>query len=142
MTREDALVAESILRFALFKEVLRRKRHKKRKLNNGAVQTLGEGSGDEDGDGDESSSDESEEEEEPKRMATPKAKGKSPTPVPAKKPAVPQPDADGDVEMEDGDGAGEAGLVNGAIRPERCVIWFSHFGVKDVLMCGVICRSG
>ena len=140
MQRQDARVAEEILRFALFKEVLRRKRHKKRKLNNGAVQTLGEGSGDEDGD--ESSSDESEEEEEPKRMATPKAKGKSPTPVPAKKPAVPLPDADGDVEMEDGDGAGEAGLVNGAIRPERCVLALSLFCVKDVLMCGVICRSG
>ena len=42
----DALAAEEILRFALFKEVLKPERRKKRKLNNGQP-TDGEGSSDE-----------------------------------------------------------------------------------------------
>ena len=35
--QKDALAAEEILQFALFKEVLKRPRRKKRKLNNGAA---------------------------------------------------------------------------------------------------------
>ncbi|RPD58347.1 ATP dependent DNA helicase [Lentinus tigrinus ALCF2SS1-6] len=110
----DAVVAESILRFALFKEVLRRKRHKKRKLNNGGIRDVGsDEEEDDDEDGEESTD---EEEEAPERMPMPKGK----SPAPAKKPSPspqPQPDHDGDVEM--GDGEGEAGGQAGAVTPER-----------------------
>ena len=116
--RKDAQVAEAILRFALFKEVLRRKRHKKRKLNNGAVRATGS---DEEEDDDDEGSDESsdeEEEEEPQRMPMPKGK----SPAASKKPSPsPQPrqEDDGDVEMGDGAVDGQAGADNGTITPER-----------------------
>ena len=113
-------MAEEILRFALFKEVIRRKHRKKRKLNSGVA---GAHEGDEDEDGeesDESDEEEEEEEEAPKRMEMPKGKGKSPTPVPAK--PKPVADHDPDVQMGDGDGAPPAGLDNGGVRPERWVI--------------------
>lgn len=62
----DAEQAEAILRFALYKEVLRRKTRKKRKANQaGAAQPAG--SDEEDGEGDEDE-DEDEEEEEAPRM--------------------------------------------------------------------------
>lgn len=48
MDERDALAAEEILRFALFKEVLKPERRKKRKLNNGQP-VDGEGSSDEEG---------------------------------------------------------------------------------------------
>lgn len=56
----DAMAAEEILRFALFKEVLRAERRKRRKLNNGATQTEGEEGSDEDGEGEEEEQDEQE----------------------------------------------------------------------------------
>ncbi|KAI0823030.1 ATP dependent DNA helicase [Trametes gibbosa] len=94
--RLDARVAEEVLRFALFKEVLRRTRRKKRKLNNGAVEALD--SDDEGGEAEGASDEESEEEEEaPQRMATPKPK---PKPVPKPSPGAAW-DAD-DVQMGDG----------------------------------------
>ena len=127
---QDAKVAEEILRFALFKEVLRRTHRKKRKLNSGAVGALNDDDEDEDGE-EESDDDDDEEEEEAaaaasKRMEMPKGKGKdkSPTPVPAKPAAVPA--GQEDVQMGDGDGAGPAGLDNGGIRPERCVARGAH----------------
>lgn len=43
--RADAVEAEIILRFALFKEVPKRQRRKKRKLNDGNAVRKGEGSG-------------------------------------------------------------------------------------------------
>jgi DNA replication licensing factor MCM3 len=55
---KDAQVAEAILQYALFKEVLRRPKRKKRKLNNSA-------SGNAVIDGSEESDEDSEEEEEP-----------------------------------------------------------------------------
>lgn len=69
---QDARVAEEILRFALFKEVLRRKRRTKRKLNNGAAAgTRQDDEGEESGE--ESEEDEEETPEEP-RMDMPQAK--------------------------------------------------------------------
>ncbi|KAI8995425.1 ATP dependent DNA helicase [Trametes punicea] len=111
--RQDAKVAEEILRFALFKEVLRRTRRKKRRLNNGAVQAVDEDD-DEDGEAEGESDEESEEEEEvSKRMETPKPKANA-----VEKPA-PEPEWDNDVQMGDGvDAAGAAGEQQG-IRPDR-----------------------
>ena len=70
VTTTDAEQAEAILRFALYKEVLRRKARKKRKVNQpGATQP--EGSDDEDeGEEDE---EEEDEEEAPQRMEQPAA---------------------------------------------------------------------
>jgi DNA replication licensing factor MCM3 len=48
ITEKDAQVAEEILRFALFKEVLKREKRKKRKLNNGRSSQAVEGSDSED----------------------------------------------------------------------------------------------
>ncbi|TBU34924.1 ATP dependent DNA helicase [Dichomitus squalens] len=106
---QDAKVAEEILRYALFKEVLRRQRRKKRKLNNGAGNVVDD---EEDDEGEESDS-EDEEEEAPQRMEMPKAKAKSP--APAKPSPVPE-SQDDDVQMGDADAGG---LVNGGIRPDR-----------------------
>lgn len=116
MQRLDARVAEEVLRFALFKEVLRRTRRKKRKLNNGAVEALDED--DEDGEAEGASDEESEEEEEaPQRMATPKPKAK---PVPKPSPGAAW-DAD-DVQMGDGpDVAADAAADSQGIRPDRYV---------------------
>ena len=108
---QDAKVAEEILRFALFKEVLRRQHRKKRKLNNGGANAVDD---DEEGEGEEESDSEDEEEEVPQRMEMPKAKGKSPPPA---KPS-PAPESQDDIQM----GNAEAdGLANGGIRPDRCV---------------------
>ena len=54
--QKDALAAEEILQFALFKEVLKRQRRKKRKLNNGA--SVGKRNADEDDESDEGTDDE------------------------------------------------------------------------------------
>ncbi|KAI0724228.1 ATP dependent DNA helicase [Cerioporus squamosus] len=102
--RKDAEVAESILRFALFKEVLRRKRHKKRKLNNGGVRAVGSDEEDSDEESDESSDEEEEEAE-----------------TDADAQGQPERDGDGDVEMGDGAGVadGQADANNAAVSPER-----------------------
>ncbi|KAI0639086.1 ATP dependent DNA helicase [Trametes polyzona] len=110
--RQDAKVAEEILRFALFKEVLRRTRRKKRKLNNGAVEALDDD--DEEGEGEGESDEESDEEEAPQRMETPK-----PKPKPVEKPSPSAGWDNDDVQMADGAGAdGAAGQEQG-IRPDR-----------------------
>ena len=44
ITEKDAQAAEEVLRFALFKEVLKREKRKKRKLNNGRSSQAVEGS--------------------------------------------------------------------------------------------------
>ena len=59
---QDAKVAEEILRFALFKEVLRRQHRKKRKLNNGGANAVDD---DEEGEGEEESDSEDESDAEP-----------------------------------------------------------------------------
>ena len=75
----DASAAEDILRYALFKDVVKRQRRKKRKLNHGGAPARGdeEGSGDEDVD-DESS--EGDDEVAPERMMAPAAAVKK-TPI-------------------------------------------------------------
>jgi DNA replication licensing factor MCM3 len=73
----DASAAEDILRYALFKEVVKRQRRKKRKLNHGGASARGE----DDGEGsDEDENDENSDEEEvpPERMSA-----RAPVPVPA-----------------------------------------------------------
>jgi DNA replication licensing factor MCM3 len=63
----DAKAAEEIMRFALFKEVPKRQRRKKRKLNSGAAT-----GGNEDGSEDDTDADGSEDEQEvPERMSIP-----------------------------------------------------------------------
>jgi DNA replication licensing factor MCM3 len=100
------MAAEEILRFALFKEVLKPERRKKRKLNNGQA--------DEESDEEEEEDEaEEEEEEEVTREARAKARAKAkrmeggpsaPTPIaqPAAEPApAPVPDVPADVNMDD-----------------------------------------
>ncbi|KAI0336153.1 ATP dependent DNA helicase [Cubamyces sp. BRFM 1775] len=112
--RQDAKVAEEILRFALFKEVLRRTRRKKRKLNNGAVEAMDED--DEDGEVEGESDESDEEEEAPQRMETPKPKDKAKE----VKKLTPEPQWDNDVQMGDGVPAGGAAAADGqGIRPDR-----------------------
>ncbi|KAH9891007.1 ATP dependent DNA helicase [Cubamyces lactineus] len=111
--RQDAKVAEEILRFALFKEVLRRTRRKKRKLNNGAVEAMDED--DEDGEAEGDSEESDEEEEAPQRMATPKPKDKAKE----VKKLTPEPQWDNDVQMGDGAPADHAAANGQGIRPDR-----------------------
>ena len=111
--------AEAILRFALYKEVLKRKqRRKKRKLNHGGA--AGRRGADEEGEGEESDSEEEEEEEEqPERMEMPK-------PVKQKVEEV-ELDWDSqtqDVEMDGAPAVPAAPAEDGEkIRPERCVLF-------------------
>lgn len=81
MQDRDAQVAEEILRWALYREVIKRKKHtKKRKLNTGAAAAGGEESDEEDGEG----SDEEDEDmqTQTERMPDVAAKQKQMTPVP------------------------------------------------------------
>jgi DNA replication licensing factor MCM3 len=83
----DASAAEDILRYALFKDVVKRQRRKKRKLNHGGASARGEEGEEEEDGSDEDEDDENSEEElvppAPERMAgagataTAKAKAKS-----------------------------------------------------------------
>lgn len=104
------------MRFALYKEVLKRQRRKKRKLNNGDASGVG-------GDDDDESDEESDEEDEevPKRMSAP--------PVPAKDKDVPQASQDPiwrddsqDVQMDVEQPPAAAPADDGGIRPERYVV--------------------
>ncbi|KAK2462004.1 hypothetical protein APHAL10511_006467 [Amanita phalloides] len=56
--RTDAVEAENILRFALFREVQKRQRRKKRKLNDGHAVRRGEGSGSDESESEESGNEE------------------------------------------------------------------------------------
>jgi DNA replication licensing factor MCM3 len=110
--QKDALAAEEILQFALFKEVLKRQRRKKRKLNNGVA--TGMKAGDEVEESDEASD---EEEEVPEEEPVAKA-------VPAGKQA--QPEKEKDTVWEDGTQdampVDESQDVTGAdamVKPER-----------------------
>ncbi|KAI0047817.1 MCM-domain-containing protein [Auriscalpium vulgare] len=115
---KDASAAEAILRFALFKEVLKRQPRKKRKLEGGRAVEDGEDGEDED---------EEDEDEEDVPAAPERMKG---APKPAGVPAATPPrdpiwgvdggtQDDGDVRMEDAPPA-----PAGGIRPERCVTRF------------------
>jgi DNA replication licensing factor MCM3 len=65
----DAMAAEEILRFALFKEVLRAERRKRRKLNHGTQEPGDEGT-DDDGEGEDEAEPEAVTEGERQRAAT------------------------------------------------------------------------
>ncbi|KAI0095280.1 ATP dependent DNA helicase [Irpex rosettiformis] len=114
VTESDAMEAEAILRFALYKEVLKRQRRKKRKLNAGGASVGRPGE-----DSDEESEDEDDEEEgqQPARMQTPQEQAQ------AKAKAVDrgaQPDAGWeDVDMDVQQPAPAGPTVDGGIRPER-----------------------
>lgn len=64
----DASAAEDILRYALFQDVVKRQRRKKRKLNHGGASAPGDEDGEEDSDEDDENSDE---EASPERMVAP-----------------------------------------------------------------------
>lgn len=105
------------MRFALYKEVLKRERRKKRKLNNGDATGV---KGDDDDESDEES-DEEEDEEAPKRMSAP--------PAPAKGKEVPQAtqdpiwgDSSQDVQMDIEQPPVAEPTNDGGVRPERCVV--------------------
>lgn len=88
-------MAEEILRWALYKEVIKRKKHvKKRKLNTGAavVRQGGDGSDEEEEDG-EGSEEEEEEETQTERMQD-VSKAKRVTPPPKDVPMQPSPTHD------------------------------------------------
>lgn len=81
--RTDAKQAEEIMRFALFREVPKRQRRKKRKLNNGAAVRKGS-----DADGsDDGETDDSEDEQEPaERLTSPTASRSRSSAPPAAQP--------------------------------------------------------
>ncbi|KIY47064.1 MCM-domain-containing protein [Fistulina hepatica ATCC 64428] len=113
---EDARSAEVIMRFALFREVQRRKsRNKRRKTNKGKAVVAGleeeEDDNDEDGEGeDESDEDEDEDEvpQKPKRMDMP-------PPPPARDPIWGEDSQDQDMQVDDAPNVG-------AIQNERLVL--------------------
>ncbi|OBZ79143.1 DNA replication licensing factor mcm3 [Grifola frondosa] len=108
--QQDAMAAEEILRFALFKEVLKRQRRKKRKTHAG--ETAGGHEGDEERSSGESD-DEEVEEEQPQRMEMSKdVKGEAV--------AKEQPEWGDDVQMGDAPAPAPAGPAdNGGVQPER-----------------------
>jgi DNA replication licensing factor MCM3 len=67
----DASAAEDILRYALFKDVVKRQRRKKRKLNHGGASARGEEGSDDEEDAENSEEDEEDEETPPERMTAP-----------------------------------------------------------------------
>ncbi len=69
----DASAAEDILRYALFKDVVKRQRRKKRKLNHGGASAHRDDDDGEEGSDDEDDDENSEEEVPPERMAAPVA---------------------------------------------------------------------
>ncbi|KAJ3512798.1 hypothetical protein NLJ89_g3312 [Agrocybe chaxingu] len=125
----DATQAEEIMRFALFREVPKRQRRKKRKLNSGAAVRKGS-----DGSGDDESEEDSEDEQEPtstERMTTPRF-----TPRSAAAPAAQPPvdpiwgDESQDVSMAVDElpppAATTAPTPDGTIRPERLQLFRSR----------------
>lgn len=133
--RRDAKQAEEIMRFALFREVPKRQRRKKRKLNNGAAVVKGSNDGSDDGE-----TDESEDELEPasaERMTTPTASRSRSTAPPAAQPPV-DPiwgDESQDVEMAEDQAIPVSTALptnDGQIRPERyiCLFFYIYRFVK------------
>ncbi len=115
--------AEAILRFALYKEVLKRRhRRKKRKLNQGGAAGHPDG---EDGDGSDES--ESDEDEAPARMATPKPAQADAGEKDKSKPADPVWGAESqDIDMDDGGAQGKAAAEpsdDGTIPAARLTLW-------------------
>ncbi|KIK71425.1 hypothetical protein GYMLUDRAFT_235744 [Collybiopsis luxurians FD-317 M1] len=129
----DAREAETIMRFALFKEVPKRQRRKKRKLNTGSAARKGSESGDEE----EESDEEEEEEQAPQRMGTPAA----PAPAPAARRAPEDPiwgDQSQDVDMADDAPAGsdEARKNNRlkSFRTKVSQLWSTKLREEDQIL--------
>jgi DNA replication licensing factor MCM3 len=130
------MAAEEIMRFALYKEALKRQRRKKRKLNNGGAS----GTRGDDDEGSEEETDGEEDEDEievPERMSVPLAKGKD----------VPQPSQDPiwgddsqDVQMDMVLPPATGPTIEEGVRPERYVVLvvalFSHFSTCSNLHLG------
>jgi len=115
----DARQAEEIMRFALFQEVPRRQRRKKRKLNDGAAARKGEGAGVE-GSDEESESSEDETNQSPERMPMPAGKVQK---QPAQDPS--RGDESQDIRM--GTSHPSLGPIDGKILPERLQLFRSRF---------------
>ncbi|KAF8528057.1 ATP dependent DNA helicase [Hysterangium stoloniferum] len=114
---KDARVAEGILQFALFKEVARRVKRKKRKLNNGAS------SGNAVADGDEESDEDSEEEEE---LAEETALNGA-TVVKDSQPEIPRDKPSGRDDGTPDDAAMDGSSnINGHVRPQRLAFFRSR----------------
>ena len=115
------MAAEEIMRFALYKEVLKRQRRKKRKLNNGGAS--GARPDDDEGSGEESDGEEDEEDMEvPERMSVPPAKAKD-VPQPSQDPIWGDDSQDVQMNLDQPPIAGPA--ADGGVRPERYVA-FGH----------------
>ncbi|KII93706.1 hypothetical protein PLICRDRAFT_102086 [Plicaturopsis crispa FD-325 SS-3] len=71
--QQDASIAEDIMRFALYKEVLKRKSRKKRKLNHGGEARRGDEAGSDEESGDEEEEEEEEDAAAAERMVIPEA---------------------------------------------------------------------
>lgn len=115
----DAKQAEEVMRFALFKEVPKRQRRKKRKLNDGGATRKGE---DRDGSDEETDGSDEEMDTPVERMTAPAvAKSKSPPRNPPPQDPV-WGDESQDVQMDATQAPVATGLaLDGKIRPERCV---------------------
>ncbi|KZT06300.1 ATP dependent DNA helicase [Laetiporus sulphureus 93-53] len=122
---QDAMAAEELLRFALYREVLKRKRRTKRRLNDGKMRQRG--SDKETSEDDESESDEEAEEPARMRATAPTAKGKEKA-MPQDLPRDPVwGEGSQDVQMEEGPVSASAGPADdGRIRPERLKLFRSR----------------
>jgi DNA replication licensing factor MCM3 len=126
----DAKAAEEIMRFALFKEVLKRQRRKKRKLNSGAA--AGANSKDGDKTDDESDEESSDEQDGSQRMSMPpqeqrtNEKAKAFSDGNASQDTVWR-DESQDVQMAVDDSAPADQSSNGNIRTERLACSFCSF---------------
>ncbi|KAL0572572.1 MCM DNA helicase complex subunit [Marasmius crinis-equi] len=119
----DARVAEQIMRFALFKEVPKRQRRKKRKLNTGGASRNANGEETDDGSDEESD----EEENTPTRMPDPNVANRQSSAAPEVRDPV-WGDSTQDVDMAPPAAAGPAGpAADGTIRPERLELFRSRF---------------
>lgn len=120
----DAQAAEEILRFALYKQVLKRERRKRRKLNTGGATAANE---DESDDEDEEGSDGEEEVAAPERMPD------SPVKPPAKRKSVTPAPQNEDLPMDDPASTAVASDVSG-VNPERHVKTLMVAKTKSVLI--------
>jgi DNA replication licensing factor MCM3 len=115
------MAAEEIMRFALYKEVLKRQRKKKRKLNGGGASGA---RGDDEGSEEETDGEEDEDEiEVPQRMSVPPAKSKD-VPQPSQDPIWGDDSQDVQMDLDQPAAAGPAD--NGGVRPERYVFLGSN----------------
>lgn len=120
----DAKQAEEIMRFALFREVPKRQRRKKRKLNNGAAVRKGsDGS-----DGDDGESDDSDDEPAPaERMTSPVATTAAPVPPPEDA-MLEDESQDVTMTVDDQPATAPSGLTNNSnVRPDRFVTCINRF---------------